>query len=54
MDNDILDMNDEEFEKELIRRDKRNSFYLKLIIFGVSGGFLLGIILFILVMITST
>jgi hypothetical protein len=54
MDNDILDMNDEEFEKELIRRDERNSFYLKLIIFGVSGGFLLGIILFILVMITST
>ncbi|WP_338793321.1 hypothetical protein V9L05_10340 [Bernardetia sp. Wsw4-3y2] len=48
-----LDMNDEEFEKELIRRDERNSFYIKFILFGVSGGFLLGIILFILVMITS-
>lgn len=45
---------DEEFEKELIKRDKRNSFYIKLIIFGISSGFLMGIILFILVMITST
>ena len=49
-----LTKEDEEFEKELIRRDERNSFYIKLIIFGVSGGFLLGIILFILVIITST
>lgn len=48
-----LDMNDEEFEKELIRRDERNSFYIKFILFGVGGGFLLGIILFILVMMTS-
>ena len=45
---------DEEFEKELIKRDKRNSFYIKLIIFGISSGFLVGIILFILIMITST
>jgi len=45
---------DEEFEKELIKRDKRNSFYIKLIIFGISGGFVMGIILFILIMITST
>lgn len=45
---------DEEFEKELVRRDQRNSFYIKLIIFGVSGGFVMGIILFILIMITST
>ncbi|AFM04183.1 hypothetical protein Fleli_1784 [Bernardetia litoralis DSM 6794] len=47
-------MNDEEFEKELIKRDKQNMFYIKLILFGVGGSFLLGIILFILVMITST
>jgi hypothetical protein len=45
---------DEEFEKELIKRDERNSFYIKLIIFGISGGFVMGIILFILIMITST
>ncbi len=51
---DNLNTNDEEFEKELVRIDKRNSFYIKLIIFGISGGFLLGIILFILIMITST
>lgn len=44
---------DEEFEKELIRRDNQNKFYLKLILFGVSGSFILGVILFILVMITS-
>lgn len=50
---DNLDMNDEEFEKELIRIDKRNSFYIKFILFGVSGGFLVGIILFLLVMLTS-
>lgn len=50
---DNLNMNDEEFEKELVRRDERNRFYIKLILFGVSGGFLLGIILFILVMLTS-
>ncbi|WP_338760460.1 hypothetical protein WAF17_13655 [Bernardetia sp. ABR2-2B] len=46
--------NDEEFEKELIRRDQRNTFYVKLILFGISGGFVMGIILFILIMITST
>lgn len=45
---------DEDFEQELLRRDKRNSFYIKLILVGISSGFLLGIILFILVMITST
>jgi len=44
---------DEEFEKELLRRDKQNKFYVKLIVFGISGGFLIGVILFILVMITS-
>jgi hypothetical protein len=44
---------DDEFEQELLRRDKRNSFYIKFIIFGISGGFLMGIILFILVMLTS-
>ncbi len=51
---DNLTNEDEEFEKELLRRDDRNTFYLKLIIFGISGGFLAGIILFILIMITST
>lgn len=45
---------DEEFEKELIKRDNQNKFYLKLIFFGISGSFLVGIILLILVMITST
>jgi tetrahydromethanopterin S-methyltransferase subunit F len=45
---------DAEFEKELIKRDKRNSFYIKLIVFGISSGFVMGIILFILIMITST
>ncbi|WP_375558642.1 hypothetical protein ACE193_12890 [Bernardetia sp. OM2101] len=46
-------MNDEEFEKELIKRDKQNMFYVKLILFGVGGGFLLGVILFLLVLFTS-
>ncbi|WP_291724159.1 hypothetical protein [Bernardetia sp.] len=45
---------DEEFEQELLRRDKQNTFYVKLILIGISSGFVLGIILFILVMITST
>lgn len=47
-------LSDEEFEQELLRRDKRNTFYVKLILIGISSGFLLGLILFILVMITST
>ena len=49
-----LNLSDDEFEKELLRRNERNTFYIKLIIFGISGGFILGIILFVLIMITST
>ncbi len=51
---DNLTNEDEEFEKELIKRDNQNKFYVKLIIFGISGGFILGVILFILVIISST
>ncbi len=50
--NHLPNKNDE-LEEALIKRDKQNMLYIKLIVFGIGGGFLMGVILFILVMITS-